>query len=164
LRFLDREGCAEWTKDLGSVDPNDVGLEPGTRWTRSAGSIESLAASRQMWLAERIVHWVFEPGSTEALVWARLTGVWDENLTLYRLLRRKHLSEDGVEHSPGHVFARDEREDGTALVFLALVYGWDVLVVTNRGARCVHISHDGVVWARGESAEMRDAFLESVPR
>jgi len=166
MRFLDAAACGRWSARLGSVDPADAAVagEEEAGWGRAPGSIENLAASRQMWLAEWTVRWLFERDPSEALIWVKQTGVFNENLFLYRLLRRKHLSVDGVDQTPGHLFGRDEREDGVALLFLAMVNGWDVLVVSRYGDRCVHVSHDGLVNARGRSAEERAKFLGSVPK
>lgn len=82
-------------------------------------------------------------------------GVWpsNEELFLYDLLCRKHFRVAAVESTPGHLIESHEHEDGVALLFLALCFGWGGSVFGDGQRRAVHFDHDGVIWLTGAESE-----------
>ena len=126
MRFLTRDECA---------DPP----APDSPFVRLAYSPDS---GKKIALAKAVMAWALETGP--ALIHVTEWGVWpsSEHMPLYATLRRALGDDRTLISAPGHLVSPDEREDGTSVLALALLFFWDVYVQPTAGGPVFFASHD----------------------
>lgn len=167
MRFLSNADCDRWMAAAG-VTPRGGELVSLER-SSSVFSAEKISAAQLYSLARFAVRWIREYGSQTAMCRVLESSVWesDENRFLYQMLRHKHGDRDSVEESPGHLFLRCEDEDGVAVVFLTMMFGWHMALTSGGSPRWFEVDYDGMLYVRGSHNGDADSvvrYAESLTR
>jgi hypothetical protein len=83
-------------------------------------------------------------GTPLLLVWVANWDVWPsgQRMHVFDRFRMSYGETRLLNHSPGHVFDKDEIEDAISFVTLAVLFLWDCYVVTPKRSKFLFFSHD----------------------
>jgi hypothetical protein len=93
-------------------------------------------------------------GAPFVLVWFHDWAVWPsgQRMHIFDRFRMSYGETRPLWQSPGHVFEKDEIEDATSFVTLAVLFLWDCYVVTPKRNRLLFFSHDEYGLTKGMDA------------
>jgi len=99
------------------------------------------------------------------LFWVTKWGVWksSENLHLYYKFRNSNQDYFYLDQKPGLVAFKHERQDIISFLYLFILFGWDVYLLTNNPNNKIMISHDEYIILSTDSKmnEIADKIKES---
>jgi len=152
MQFLDDRGAREWCGQSRSGLPTEFGGARENLQIVNAKSAIHIESSLS--ISRRIVAWAANGFRCGLLIWVREHGIWQssENMHLYYLWRRSHGDLTLLEDASAHLALAHEHEDATSLVYMGLLFGWGLTVVSEHRERSLNVDHDGNAWVLGGDA------------
>jgi hypothetical protein len=142
MRFLDVGECAEW------CERSEVVLDERRRPTRKLPQPHRLrcgfpASFTQLLWFSRAIESALQPRET-CLLWVTDWGIFpsNENQHLYYRLRQSYGDFRLLREAPGHLCLDFERPETVTLIYLCVLFGWDVHLIPSVGYGRAFVSHD----------------------
>jgi len=147
MRFITWEAARTWASHF-AVPDDAAGFPqvPAPGHASMTLNFEREPGHRLFYLAQEAVR-ALGPFD-ECLIWVTQTGIWpsNENWHLYYKLRSSYGDPHLLDERPAARALRYEEPDIISFVQLAMLFGWDMYLVTSHDYGRVFISHDG--WYR----------------
>ena len=98
--------------------------------------------SQFLWFS-RSIEQALQPRRS-CLVWITESGVWEssENEHLYYRFRQSYGDQRLLHEAPGHLCLRYEGAEVITLVYLGILFGWDVHLIPSAGYARAFVCHD----------------------
>jgi hypothetical protein len=147
--FQTRAECEEWCAFMGiQLDERKTPSLECSELSHSGSEIFYLTCgfpdvfSKFLWFAETLEE-AIQPRNS-CLIWMTDYGVFSssENQHLYYRLRQSYGDLRHLHDAPGHLCLKHERPDAVTLIYLSLLFGWDIHVLPVAGYARLFISND----------------------
>jgi hypothetical protein len=168
MRILSYPECAEWCTARGfpirQIPTYAAGPEPDLE----SGDFH-VARFDSPRNAERLVGfaqclYAFVDPSPEVLIWFGDWAVWpsSQHMPLFTRFRQSLGEVRPLIEAPGQLLAPEEAEDAISMITMALLFSWDVYLLSDSGRDAVFVSHDDWGWfASLEAARVEEVRKES---
>jgi hypothetical protein len=136
VRFYTEQECQEWLKVRQRSKPE----------RSTVPFVETIPYPDKPYEVFQIARWV--SGSLTyrmpSLLWITECGIWpsSENWHLYYKVRQSYSEPRLITEAPGHLFLDYETEDLATFLQLAILNGWDGLLLTEADYVNIIFSHD----------------------
>ena len=141
MRFFTPQECIDWCEFLGI--PLD-GERPFRKLSHPYRLRCSCPArlSQLFWFSGSIEN-ALQPRRS-CLVWATESGVWpsSENEHLYYRFRQSYSDHRLLHEAPGHLCLQYEKAEVSTLVYLGILFGWDIHLIPTAGYAQAFVCHD----------------------
>lgn len=142
MRFYTSTECEEWCR------AENVSLDSERRPHRALPNQHLLHCSlppkftQFLWFS-RCIESALQPRH-DCLLWVTASDIWrsSENHHLYYRLRQSYNDHRLLHDAPGHLCLDYERAEVVSLIYLAILFGWDVHLIPTVGYGRAFISHD----------------------
>jgi hypothetical protein len=159
MRILTTEECEDFAHRSGvSLSGNNVSLIAGR--TPASATVKIPSPSRhQAIVANRIFGLCDE--SRQWLIWILEWGVWstEEYPEIWMQLRARHGDERLLYKAPGQLLSAAEGELARGLFRLAILFGWDALLIPDPPTVVAFVSHDECIDLYSTDAAMLNALV-----
>lgn len=138
-----------------------VSLIAGQKPSAATVATPSLSG-RQAFVANRIFETCFE--SRQWLIWILAWGIWptEEYPEIWKELRARHGDERPLLEAPGHLLSADERGLARGLFRLAILFGWDALLVPDPATVVASTSHDELIFLYSADGQTLETLCEDL--
>lgn len=139
------------------AEASGLGLRPHQREEQSAvrrsQSLEILSSSRHLAFAIAACHWVAHKNPSRVLLCVTEHGIWNEHRQLEATLRERVDNSATLEEKPGLIVGPSDLDFLVSYVFVALAFGWGLVMLDSTGGRWFECNHDGKVWVGSSDPE-----------
>jgi len=158
MRFFTQSECIAWcTKLLLPLNESGVPIGTADRSFRLRCVVPE-PPGRVLWLA-RYLEDILQPRG-DCLVWITGFGIFpsSENNHLYYRLRQSYFDHRLLSEAPGHLCLDYQRAEVVTLLYLGMLYSWDMHIIPCAGFGHAFLSHDsGLHIALGSPAQIENA-------
>jgi hypothetical protein len=122
---------------------------------QSVGNLENLRAVKVAAVSRAIVNWVTASDLHPLAMSITEFGVWasSEHIPLYETAFGRRLGTSKDEAAHWHFFEDGELDQGVSLLFMAVCFGWGLLMACPETGRIGSIDHDGRLCISNASIE-----------
>jgi|SRR5579859_7824234 len=162
MRFYNPTECAQWCEEIGvALDDRRKPLCEFPQPHRLRCNFPP-PFTRLLWFS-RCIEAALEPRRT-CLLWVTDSGIFpsNENNHLYYRLRHSYGDFRLLHEAPGHLCLDYESAEVVTLIYLSILFGWDVHLIPTAGYGRAFVSHDE--WAllgfdgKAQFEERRQSF------
>lgn len=146
MRILTSQESNDVVRRSGvSVADGVVSLIAGGKPSTATVALPS-SSGRQAFVADRIFEECVE--AQQWLIWILAWGIWptEEYPEIWMELRARYGDERPLLEAPGHLLGAAERDLARGLFRLAILFGWDALLVPDPATVVASISHDELIF------------------
>jgi hypothetical protein len=141
MRFLTQTESAKWCEGLNiELDQHQRPPQISNPHRIHCGFPTSF--TQVLWLS-RVIESALQPRRA-CLVWVTNWGIFhsNENEHLYYRLRQSYGDARLLHEAPGHLCLEYERPEVVTLVYLSMLFGWDVHLIPSVGFGRAFVCHD----------------------
>jgi len=146
MRGLTYEECARWCSAHGyPVTEGRGSPAPAARKSYRRIDLAYPADSgRKVELARAVVRWMVASG--DLLIWIADWAVWpsSQHMPLFTRFREAFGEDRPLIEAPGHLINKEQADDATSILAVALLFVWDCHVFTATRGPVFFCSHDEV--------------------
>lgn len=166
MRCLSYQECADWCRSHGyPVLEADAHGRPSPAVRKSYRRIELAYpddSGSKVDLARAVVRWMVASG--DLMLWVADWAVWpsSQHMPLFTRFREAFGEDRPLIEAPGHLVNREQADDATSILAVALLFVWDCHVFSETQGPVFFCSHDEVcsflVPSEANVREVSDAF------
>jgi len=140
MRIFSPEECSQWSEKVVALDDRRKPTRDLAQPHRLRCAVPA-SFTQMLWFSRRIEA-ALQPRQS-CLVWVTDWGIFpsNENLHLFYRLRQTYGDSRLLHEAPGHLCLDYESTEVVTLVYLGLLFGWDVHLIPTAGHGRAFVSH-----------------------